>query len=126
MGLYHPYAASSADAMEGADKVTRLDWPPCLGREDEAIVLPCLAQILPINGLRLEADAEHVGGQRKHRQVSAPGVGLDRADPKLTANAPDLLADADLTAVQVDIGPAQAENFAAPSSTEEQEHKRGG
>ena len=87
---------------------------PCPGREDEPVVLPGVPQIFPVSGLRLEADAEHVGGQRKHRQVSASGVGFDRADPKLTADPPDLLADADLAVVQVDIGSAQAEDFAAP------------
>jgi hypothetical protein len=56
------------------------------------------------------ADAEHVNGQGKHRQVSPPRVGLDWADPKLTVDTTDLLADADLATAQVDISPAQTED----------------
>ena len=36
MELDRPYAAGSADAVERADEVARLDWLPCPGREDEA------------------------------------------------------------------------------------------
>ncbi len=69
------------------------------------------------------ADAEHVNGQGKHRQVSPPRVGLDWTDPKLTVDATDLLTDADLATTQIAISPAQTEDLAAPQPMQEQEHE---
>src|SRR5450755_4574157 len=96
MKLDHPRAAGLAEAMERTDEVTRLDRPSGPGGEDEPVVLPGPAQLVEVGGLRLAADAEHVGGEGKHRQLTAASAGLDRADPQLTVDAPDLLADADL------------------------------
>jgi hypothetical protein len=62
--------------------------------------------------LQLELGVERLAGEVEYWQVPLPGVGFDRAEPQFAADALELLADVDGSDVEVDVGPAQTEDFA--------------
>jgi hypothetical protein len=53
------------------------------------------------------------------------GARFHRAKPKLAADTLELLAHVDDPGVEVDVGPAQAEDFTAPQAVEDQQHEGG-
>jgi hypothetical protein len=121
--LDDPEPVSVADAAERPDQVSRLDRPACPGGEYQPGVLPGAAQDGTVGDLGLGADREYVQGQLEQRQVTAASCRLDRADPQGALDAQDLLPDADLIVVLVNVTPPQAEDLPAAEPVKQQEHE---
>src|SRR5690242_9040006 len=94
-------AAAVADAGEGADKVTRLDWPPRPGGEDQARVGPGRAEAGAVVFLSLATIGEGLSSQTEKRKIPAARTGLDRTEVELSLDALYLLTDVDRVAVDV-------------------------
>lgn len=84
---------------------------------------PGSTHVGPVGGLAFGLELEGLAGGVEQRECAAPGVGLDRAEDELAADALDLLADMDSPGVEVDVGPAQAQDFAAPQAAEDEPAK---
>ena len=71
------------------------------------------AHVGPVGGLAFGLELEGLACGVQQRECAAPGVGLDRAEDELAADALDLLANMDGSSVEVDVAPVQAQGFAA-------------
>src|SRR5215475_670190 len=59
MDLDRPELVATADSVERADQIARLDRTAGLGGEDEPIIRPCPGQLGAIGGLRLAPEVKH-------------------------------------------------------------------
>jgi len=97
-----------ADAEEGPDQVSGLDWPTAAGGENEAGVLPGCAQDLSISCLLRLTGHERSPRHKWDGQVAISSTCLDRPGLQGPANALELLAHVELASGQVDVALAQA------------------
>src|SRR5215475_3787355 len=106
MDLDRPELVATADSVERADQIARLDRTAGLGGEDEPVIQPCPAQLGAIGGLGSAPEIKHSLCNREQWEVSAARRSLDRVQPQLPVDPLDLLADSDLAVVFVDVAPA--------------------
>src|SRR5262249_35066718 len=118
-----PDAVAVADADERADEVARFDGPAGPGGEHQTGVGPGGAEFHLVGFLLLLASGQRAAGKTEQREITAASPGLDRADAQLSLGAMALLATVDDLGLKVDVLPAQAEDFPAAHSVEEQQHK---
>jgi hypothetical protein len=113
VNLDHPDLVVVADTTEGPDQVTWLNRATGPSGEHQTIVLPCTAEVGAVATLRFASYCQRVSCYRQQRQITAASVRLDRRYPQLTSDTLELLTDADLPIVFVDIVPAHAEYLAS-------------
>jgi hypothetical protein len=112
-----------ADPTERAHEVTRLNAPSGACSEYEVGVWPRGADVSSVAGLARRPTFKCLPGKSQERQVSLSSASLDRAEKQLAADALKLLAYTDASGVEVDVGPAEAEDFAAPQAVEDQQYE---
>jgi hypothetical protein len=87
MDLDEPELVLVADAPEGADQVARLDRPSGPGGEYEPAFWPGGAHDGAVGGLLVGLELERLAGEIEQRQAAPSGVGLDRPEEELAADA---------------------------------------
>src|SRR5262249_11333039 len=113
-----------ADPAEGPYEVPRFDRPPCPGGENEICVRPRRPHFGPVPRLSDALGRQRLPGQLEQRQVPLTSPSLDRPDVHLTAYPLDLLFDADRSGGEIDVLPAEPEDFATAQAIEDEQHER--
>src|SRR6266704_2502376 len=106
------HAVVFADATERSGKVTWLHRAPGPGGEYEMGGRPGRTHGLAVGELAVSLVLESFTGQVKQWQDPIASMRLDRCEEDLAADTLQLLTDADLPSVDVDVIPAQPKDFA--------------
>src|SRR5258707_6117925 len=122
--LDHAELVVVADPAKGADQVPGLDRSAAASGEHQAGVLPGPAERFAVGGLLLLPGEQRRAGLARDGKITVTRPGLDRACPQLAAHSPDLLADAEPASVQVHVLPAEAKDFPAAYSVDQQQCER--